>query len=67
MPDRMHEEWVAWRTLCAELQYRQIDVNVDSTLVNAIKAWGDSLVELRVEQAMEAVNATIAKMREPIV
>lgn len=40
-------EWMAWRTVCHELERNGIDLNGDDRLAAALQLWGEELVALR--------------------
>jgi hypothetical protein len=53
--DEMHEEWIAWRMVCGELEKCAcaIDINVEPNLHNALVLWGERLAALRRTQDPE--------------
>ena len=46
-------EWDAWQRVVRHWHEHTGDINDDNELVNAIKAWGEELVALRLTQTPE--------------
>lgn len=48
--DLMMVEWGAWQRIVRNWHDHTGDINKDTELVNAIRAWGEELVALRLSQ-----------------
>ena len=51
--DLMMTEYGAWQAIVRAWHEHTGDINADTTLVDAIKNWGEELVALRVSQSEE--------------
>lgn len=51
--DPMMVEYSAWQRIVRHWHEHTGDINADNELVNAIKAWGEELVAMRVTQTPE--------------
>jgi len=50
--DQAHREWKTWHQVCAQLKALGVEINDQNALAEAIKLWGEELVELQlVEQS----------------
>jgi hypothetical protein len=74
MNDAMHDEWIAWRQVCTELQCASasLDINVETRLHAALMLWGEALAtcrrtqdfkdcELMLQDALDNYRAAVKK------
>ena len=59
--EQARTEWMAWRTVCHELERHGIDINVDDRLGAALQRWGEELVALRRWQADELIERALTE------